>query len=188
MIDISRQIGGQEGELVHDCDAAADEVFAALVERQSRLVFRVAFSVLRNTHDAEDVAQETFLKLYRNGGWKKIEDERAFLARIAWRIAVDRRRKTRGSSTSNAQGKSVATPEHLALVSDWNGVVHRLIDALPPDLRQPLLLATIEELTSNQIARILGVPEGTVRTRIQRARQILKTKLASQVGGQHGNQ
>ena len=69
--------------------------FTALVERQSRFVFRVAYGVLLNAHDAEDAVQETFLKLYRNGGWRHAENERAFLARVAWRVAVDRRRAIR---------------------------------------------------------------------------------------------
>jgi RNA polymerase sigma-70 factor (ECF subfamily) len=55
--------------------------------------------------------------------------------------------------------------------------VHRLIDALPEELRQPLALSTVEELTSPEVARILGIPEGTVRTRLMRAREILKQKL-----------
>ncbi len=68
--------------------------FTALVERQSRFVFGVAYAVLQNPADAEDVVQETFLKLYRNDGWRNVENERAFLARVAWRIAVDRRPRT----------------------------------------------------------------------------------------------
>ena len=67
-----------------------DEEFEGLVKRQSHFVFRVAYAILRNSHDAEDAVQETFLKLYRSQAWKKIEDERAFLARVAWRMAADR--------------------------------------------------------------------------------------------------
>jgi RNA polymerase sigma-70 factor (ECF subfamily) len=59
------------------------DLFAALVHRQSRFVFRVAFSVLRDPHDAEEVVQETFLRLYRNSAWIAMKDERAFLARAA---------------------------------------------------------------------------------------------------------
>src|SRR3954466_7245093 len=70
--------------------SACDDRFTALVMRQSRFVFGVAYSILRNPHDAEDVVQEVFLKLYRGGAWRNIVDERAFLARAAWRMAVDR--------------------------------------------------------------------------------------------------
>ena len=65
------------------------------MNRQARFVFRVAYSVLRNAHDAEDVVQETFLKLYRGRKWEGMVDERAFLARTAWRMAVDRLPKAR---------------------------------------------------------------------------------------------
>jgi len=73
-------------------DAGFDSAsFASSVPRQSRFVFRVASAMLRNSHDAEDVLQETFLKLYRSGAWRQIDDEPAFLARAAWRQAIDRR-------------------------------------------------------------------------------------------------
>ena len=61
--------------------------------------------------------------------------------------------------------------------SEQCALVHRLIDALPETLRQPLALSAIEELTSREIAAVLEIPEGTVRTRILRAREILKERL-----------
>jgi RNA polymerase sigma-70 factor (ECF subfamily) len=66
----------------------------------------------------------------------------------------------------------------VAIGSDWNAMVHRLVDALPEELRQPLALSTTEQLDSREIAELMGIPEGTVRTRLMRAREILKQKLA----------
>ena len=63
--------------------------------------------------------------------------------------------------------------------ADWSAAIHRLVDALPEELRQPLALAAVEELNSREIAQVMGIAEGTVRTRIMRARQILKQKLES---------
>jgi RNA polymerase sigma-70 factor (ECF subfamily) len=157
--------------------SAREARFASLVERQSRFVFRVAYALLRNTYDAEDVVQETFLKLYRGGAWEAIENERAFLARAAWRLAVDKLRKVRHEPLDLEKAASSASPEAAALSADWNAAVHRLVDALPPELRQPLALSTVEELSSREIAQVMGIAEGTVRTRIMRARQILKQKL-----------
>jgi RNA polymerase sigma-70 factor (ECF subfamily) len=71
------------------------------------------------------------------------------------------------------------SPEATAIDADWQGKVHRLIDGLPEELRQPLALSTIQELTSGEIAQIMGIPEGTVRTRVLRARQLLREKLAA---------
>jgi RNA polymerase sigma-70 factor (ECF subfamily) len=81
----------------------SDAEFTALVQRQSRFVFRVAYAVLLNSHDAEDAVQETFLKLYRNRGWEHIENERAFLARVTWRVAVDLRPRSSHASDSTPE-------------------------------------------------------------------------------------
>jgi RNA polymerase sigma-70 factor, ECF subfamily len=163
----------------------ADPGFTALVERQSRLVFRVVYAVLLNSSDAEDAVQETFLKLYRNHGWRQAENERAFLARVAWRTAVDLRRRLSRSTESDAplaldQMPSLQpSPEQALTSANENAAVHALIDSLAEELRMPLVLSAMEELNSRQIGEILGIPEGTVRTRLQRARQILREKLAS---------
>ena len=161
-----------------------------MVMRQSRFVFRVAWTVLLNAHDAEDAVQETFLKLYRHGGWQQARNERAFLARVAWRTAVDRRR-AQSSPVSDAEVASASDPEsaidppsprpdpeELVLGANQQAVVHTMIDALPEELRVPLVLSAFEELNSREIGRILGIPEGTVRTRLQRAREVLRRKLA----------
>src|SRR5688572_7132602 len=165
--------------------ATSDGRFASLVNRQSRFVFRIAYAVLRNSHDAEDAVQETFLKLYRTGAWQRMDDERAFLARVAWRIAVDRIPKVRPAVEEVDRASAAASPEESAIQADWNGTIHRLIDGLPEELRQPLALSTVEELNSREIAELMGIPEGTVRTRLMRARGILKEKLAKLKGGRH---
>ena len=161
--------------------------FTALVQRQSRFVFRVAYAVLLNAADAEDVVQETFLKLYRNRGWQNIENERAFLARVAWRMAVDHRPHSAEWANSLYTAADDVTdapspqpgPEQTLLAADRHAVVHSMIDALPEELRLPLVLSTSDELNSREIGLVLGVPEGTVRTRLQRARQLLRQKLVA---------
>jgi len=159
--------------------------FTALVQRQSRFVFRVVYAVLLNAHDAEDAVQETFLKLYRNGGWRGAQNEQAFLALVAWRVAVDRRRADKsaggiGSDASALDRPSLQPgPEEALVAANQHAVVHAMIDALPEDLRLPLVLSTSGELNSREIAAILRIPEGTVRTRVQRARQMLRQRLAN---------
>ena len=161
-----------------------------MVLRQSRFVFRVAYSVLLNADDAEDASQETFLKLYRHGGWQQARNERAFLARVAWRAAVDRRRASatanQASLTSDREAESVIDPpsqqpgpEQIVTDANEHALVHAMIDALPEELRVPIVLSTFEELNSREIGHILGIPEGTVRTRLQRAREVLRRKLAA---------
>ena len=175
----SRQIAFQERALANGEEAASrDERFAALVGRQARFVFRVAYSVLRNVHDAEDVAQETFLKLYRATSRESMADEKAFLARTAWRLAVDKLPNAVAALDPGIPSGG-QDPEQGVIESDWNAAIHRLIDALPEDLRQPLALSTVEELNSREIGALMGIAEGTVRTRLMRAREILKQKLSA---------
>jgi RNA polymerase sigma-70 factor (ECF subfamily) len=169
-------------DLTLDEAGARQSRFADLVERQSRFVFRVAYAITRNPSDAEDVVQETFLKIFRTSSWERIEDERAFLARTAWRIAVDRRSRARQAPAAPSLTPA-PTPEQSVITADRHAAVHRLIDALPEELRQPLALSTVDEMSSGEIARILGIAEGTVRTRLMRAREILKQKL--QALGRH---
>jgi RNA polymerase sigma-70 factor (ECF subfamily) len=140
-----------------------------------------------NAHDSEDVVQETFLKLYRRRTWQAIDNERAFLARTAWRIAVDRLSRARMEILDSGLPSRGETPEGAAIAADWNAAIHRLIDALPEELRQPLALSAVEELKSHEIGEIMGVPEGTVRSRLSRARQILKLKLDAMMAGTHGH-
>jgi RNA polymerase sigma-70 factor (ECF subfamily) len=77
-------------------------------------------------------------------------------------------------------------PEQAVITADWNATVHRLMDALPEELRQPLALSAVEELQSGEIAAVMGIPEGTVRTRLMRAREMLKQKLGALKEGRHG--
>ena len=164
----------------------ADAEFAALVQRQSRFVFKVAYAVLLNSYDAEDAAQETFLKLYRNPGWKQADNERAYLARVAWRVAIDHKRRSSSASIAPSDPLTLDTiasarPDPHETLSEANqqATVHALIDSLPEELRVPLVLSAFDELNSREIGKILSIPEGTVRTRLQKARQILRQKLTS---------
>lgn len=170
----------RDGRVDHDqALAKVPATFAELVEQNSRFAFRVAYVVLRNVEDAEDVVQETFLKLFRTGGWKVIRDERAFLAQATWRMAVDRLRKRYAVAVDLDIVSPGPTPEAELAQADWTAVLHRLMAALPEDLRLPLGLSAMEELNSREIAEVLGIPEGTVRHRISMARKMLKQKLAA---------
>jgi RNA polymerase sigma-70 factor (ECF subfamily) len=155
-----------------------DTQFAELVERQSRFVYRVAYSIVRNTQDAEDVVQDTFLKIYKRNAWEEIENERAFLARTAWRLAVARRRIGSAMNVETETMSKEMNPEAKAMAASFDTAIQRMIDTLPEDLRQPLALSGLREMNSREIAAVMGIPEGTVRTRLARARQMLKQKLA----------
>jgi len=170
---------------------AADE-FEVVVRDHSRVVYRIAYSVLRNHHDAEDATQETFIRYLR--WWKRLDpvrDPRAWLARTAWRLALDRRSQHREVSLDDAARAVSALratgegAEEMAAHQQMESLLERLIATLPQDLREPLLLSTVEDLTSPEIAAVLGIPDGSVRTRLMRARQVLKEKLSAVLGGKN---
>jgi RNA polymerase sigma factor (sigma-70 family) len=126
--------------------------FAALVERNARRMFRVAYSLLRNAHDAEDAVQEAFLKLDRTDGWHRMEDERAFLARTVWRVALTRlgRLPTARETEDAAEmeiGANSATPEEWAAMGNARELLRQMIDRLPEELRRVVVLSAIEEMT-----------------------------------------
>ncbi len=159
-----------------------DERFAAFVDRNGRFVYRVAYAVLRNAADAEDAAQETFLKLYRLQAWQGAQNERAFLARAAWRVAISRKRPKEDSPDWSDVPWRGRNPEEAAIATDQAEWVRRLLDALPEELRVPLALSSVDDLTSAEIGMAMELPEGTVRNRIWRARQILKAKIEERYG------
>jgi len=168
-----------------DEGARRDERFEELVARQARFMFQVALGLLRNRQDAEDAVQEAFLKLYRTDGWLRMESEKGFLARTVWRVALDHlpRRVEHMQDVSEMQlsatGRAGVSPEQSAVNEDERLVLRRLIDGLPEELRQPLVLSSIEEMTSREVAEVMGIPEGTVRTRVMRARTELRRRFVA---------
>lgn len=160
-------------------------LFTALVDRHSRFLYRVAFSLLNNRQDAEDAVQETFMKLYRTGLWQQtMNDERAYLARAVWRSGLDRIATAQAKAMRRAEdiaelelASDLASPEQDAVDQSDRTLLRTLIDALPSDLRQPLLLSALEDMRSSDVAVTLGIPEATVRTRIHRAKAELRRRF-----------
>ena len=170
------------------CDEAMErgERFEELVGRHARFMFQVAFGLLRNRQDAEDAVQEAFLKLYRGEAWLRMENERSFLARTVWRVALDHlpRAADRMSDVSEMRlAANGGSPEQSAVDKDERSLLRRLIDGLPEELRQPLVLSSVEEMTSRQVAEAIGIPEGTVRTRVMRARTELRRRFVAMKEG-----
>jgi RNA polymerase sigma-70 factor (ECF subfamily) len=178
---VSKTAAGEWADLLGRKAAGEQETaFALLVERQSRFVFRVAYAVLRNVEDAEDVVQETFLKLFRTRAWTQMQDERRFLARMAWRMAVGRVQPKAfiHEMEPNDIPSGESSPERAAILTERSQTIHRLIDSLPEKLRRPLALSSIQEMTALEIAVVMDLPEGTVRRLLMEARALVKDKLS----------
>jgi len=171
---------------------AGEDVLEAMVREHARLVFRVAYSVLHNHHHAEDAAQETFVRVLRYGmKLGEVRDPKTWLARIAWRVAVDRRKKPPEVSLDDREKAilelrtATASADQLVLGSEMSRLLEALIAALPEQLRDPLTLSTVEEMSSDDIAKVLGIKPAAVRSRLFRGREILRDKLTALLEGKN---
>ena len=184
-----------EGWTLRDAgEAAGDAVLERAVRDHSRVVYRVAYAILRNHHDAEDATQEAFLRVLRlRRELEGVRDAKTWLARVAYRVAVDRRPRAghvslddettpSGATVLAAPGEAV---DEAAASRQVRALLSRAIAALPADLRHAVQLSTLEELSSSEVAALLGIPEGTVRTRLMRARRLLKEALSPVLGVRH---
>lgn len=182
--DASAMDDASDQELGHELEA--------LVRQHAKFVYQVAYLLLRNHHDAEDSTQETFMRVWRyRKRLPEARDLKAWLARIAWRVALDRRKKAAEISLADAaeavfklyaageSAEKIAGAKQMAVLLD------QLIATLPGKLRDPMLLSLDQELTQAEIGRVLNIPESSVRTRLFRARQMLRQKLSSILEGKN---
>jgi RNA polymerase sigma-70 factor (ECF subfamily) len=164
----------------------------AVVRQHARFIYQIAYLLLRNHHDAEDATQETFMRVWRyRKRLPEARDLKAWLARVAWRAALDRRKNVSEISLTDAaesvfklyaageSAEKIAGDKQMAVLLD------QLIATLPGKLRDPMLLSLDQELTQAEIGRVLNIPESSVRTRLFRARQMLRQKLSSILEGKN---
>lgn len=174
------------GSLV-TADRELEREFEARLADSSKLAFRVAFSVLRQREDAEDVAQEAFAKAYRR--FNQLRDRtrfRAWLVRMTWRLALDRQRANRRRSVRELPGEYPAEAGLQTRLDTADFVAAReraehlwtAIESLPEKLRLVVVLAGIEGHDMQEVSALLDVPEGTVKSRLFLARKQLKERLS----------
>ncbi len=164
-----------------DAAAATVPAFAEFVAAHTVVAYRVAYLVLRDAAAAEEVAQDAFLRAWRRERWRRLDRPGAWLARVAWRLALDRRRvQARAARTgpwiADAPSAAPGAERHFA-AQEQLARLQVLIAALPPALRHPLQLAGLREFENAEIAAILGISPAAVRRRLMRARQTLREKL-----------
>jgi RNA polymerase sigma-70 factor (ECF subfamily) len=163
--------------------SAASEIdLTALVEAYSALLFRVAYSMLRSRAEAEDVVQDTFVRvLEHRRTLPEVREMRVWLVRIAWNLAIDRRRRRQPESmdAAFAEGLVAATisAERALDQSQRIQSVLRELERLPKTERHILLLSSLEELDTREIAAVLGRTESAVRALLFRARTRLRKRL-----------
>ena len=166
-------------------EISGEEALAALVEQYATTLYRVAYSVLRNAEDAEDAVQETFLRVLRHQETlAEVRDRRVWLIRIVWNIVLDKKRraKTRPETDDVAEFERVLparglSAEDRAAAAQHHARVLALVETLPDKEREALTLSAFEELSSVEIASVLGITESSVRSRLFRARNLMADLL-----------
>ena len=171
--------GGYSGAFV-TLDEDLEREFEDRLRESTTLAFRVAYGVLRHRQDAEDVAQDAFAKAYRSFGQLRDRERfRAWLVRMTWRLAIDRWRSDRRRTAREQAIERIDAPttEDLAVSRERAERLWKAIDALPEKLRIVTVLIAIEGHDIRAIARLLDLPEGTVKSRLYLARKGLAESL-----------
>lgn len=154
-----------------------DELFVQLYEKHRNSVYSVIFNFVRNEADAGDLTQETFIRLYTNvKPFDSDEHIKAWLIRTALNLCKNHVRDS-GRRSHEQLDENIAAPE-----SDDLSYVMNAVLALPEKYRLPIHLYFYEDYSVKQIADALGLNESTVKTRLKRGREKLKSVLEKEAG------
>jgi len=191
----ARRGGDDDASLVRRCLKDDPDAFRLLVEKYQAEVYGTALRIVRRPEDAEDLTQETFLRAFRAlGRYDPTRPFGAWLHTIAARLCIDHHRRNRAKLISLTQPEEGTSgeertidledpgdlPDEVAARSELAERLEALVAQLPPDSRAAILLRHQQDLPYEEIARVLGVPLGTIKARIHRARIMLKEKLLAQ--------
>jgi RNA polymerase sigma-70 factor (ECF subfamily) len=171
------------------------EAFAELVKRYQKKIYSLAFQFLGNHLDADEVVQETFVRVYRRRQeMKEIKYFSTFLLKIATNYAIDLLRQRRGRTSITDEGselpgnvqvdlaRRVATPGEQVENKELMVEIRRALDQLPPRQRITAILHDVEGYSTAEIAQVLNCPVATVRSNLFIARSKLKKILKQRLG------
>jgi len=166
-----------------DRDAAS---FTAIVRQHQSMVFSVAYHFLRDQALAEEIAQEAFLRLYRNlDSIESASHLMNWLRKVTWRLCVDEVRSRPALhpvSLDEVNEPVVQTPDSDPLLAER---LRAMVSGLPEGMRMTVILRFQEDMELSEIANVLDIPINTVKSRLQRALAMLRDRLAHRFGGQH---
>jgi RNA polymerase sigma-70 factor (ECF subfamily) len=186
-------VSGEEAGLVRRCLAGDEKAYRELVERYQAQIHALAMRMVRRAEDAEDLTQETFVRMFR--ALDRYDPTRPFAAwlyTIATRLCIDHIRRQRvkmiplvrremGSEeeqTLELEDPGLR-PDDLAARAEEERHTGELVDSLPPHYRIVVVLRHQQDLSYEEIAEVLHLPLGTVKARIHRARALLKERLTN---------
>ncbi|MDB5797330.1 MAG: putative polymerase sigma factor [Paucimonas sp.] len=184
-------------DLVQQVLAGDRNAFQLLMRRHNRPLYRTARSILKDDAEAEDALQDAYLLAYRN--LEKFRGDASlatWLTRIVVNESIARLRKTSRTATviqlngdattdyepaEEAMGQADSEPEQSAQRAQVRSLIEKKIDALPADFRTVFMLRALEEMSVEETAACLGIPEATVRSRYFRARGLLREALSREI-------
>lgn len=184
-----RDITAADGEIVAAVLTGDSERFGELVARHRERIYRFVVVKVKDRTVAEDLAQDTFVEAYRSlarfDGRSRFSTWLCGIALNLTRNYLNRAPERKHSFAPAAVMESMVSPASSPLENTLRAErlasLERLLDALPEDLREPLLLVTLDELSYEEAGRLLGIPAGTVKSRVFRARRELRTAAGSTV-------
>ena len=184
-----------DSEIVKRVRAGDRALFEILMRRHNQQIYRAARAILKNETEVEDVMQQAYINAYLH--LDQFEERSRFstwLTRIAVNEAIGRRDKTKASQSMNQRleedrGSVVDTftssepsPEHQAYARELQRVLEQAVDELPETYRAVFMLRDIEGLSTSETGEGLGLGEEAVKTRLHRARAMLRRSVASRIG------
>lgn len=185
--------GVGDAELAARVASGDGAAFELLMRRHNRRLYRIAHSVLRDAADSEDALQESYLAAYRAIGSFRGESSLAtWLSRLVLNHCLARKRKAQRRDGIAAivpqeieaeagEGRDFETPDRALVRSELRELLERKVEALPEAFRTVFMMRCVEELSVQETAQLLDIPEATVRTRQFRARSLLRESLAQDV-------
>src|ERR1700757_156690 len=186
----------QDAHLVQQCLQGDGSAWEELVRRHSRRVFNVCYRFVGNRTEAEDISQEVFLRVYKtlasyrsaHGGFT------TWMTSVTRNLLIDHYRRTqRDRLTDSLEDKMPAVenkesagrrPDEQALLGELSGQVQSALTRLSPELREAVILRDLQQLEYSEIQQVLAVPEGTVKSRINRGR-IELARILQHMGVRH---
>jgi RNA polymerase sigma-70 factor, ECF subfamily len=189
--------GVHDSELLERAMQGDGVAFETLIRSHDKHLYRIARSVLPDDHEAEDVVQETYIRAFTGlRGFRGAASLRTWLTRIVLNEAIRRRRHSRPATVDldalrAAQERSLRPihsltardrdPERAAAHSQIRKMLEKAIDGLPVVFRIVFIMRDVEEFSIGETAKLLGIREETVKTRLHRARRMLRENLGEQL-------
>ena len=183
----------QDAQLVQQCLQGDGSAWEELVRRHTRRIFNICYRFTGNRTEAEDLSQDVFLRVYRTlGSYRSAHGGFAtWVTSVTRNLLIDHYRRTKRDRITDSlddampavenKQSSARRPDELALLGELSAQVQRALIKLSPELREAVILRDLQQLEYGEIQRTLAVPEGTVKSRINRGR-IELARILQQMG------